>query len=158
MPVITENSKVISNISRLLKFCLLTGIPVITTEQEKLGDTVQEIRQGLPPHSIVPKVHFDSFSCEEFAHRIKKLRRKTLILAGVEAHICVAQTALNALPSYRVQVVSDAISSRTRDNRDVALERLRGAGVTVTSTEMFIYEILRKAGTDEFKAALPLVK
>jgi len=84
--------------------------------------------------------------------------RKTLILAGVEAHICVAQTALHALPFYNVQIVSDAVSSRLTDNRAVALLRMRDAGATITSTEMFIYEIVQKAGTDEFRSILSLVK
>jgi nicotinamidase-related amidase len=94
----------------------------------------------------------------EFEHNIKRLERKTLILAGVEAHICVAQTALHALPSFKVHVLADAIGSRTIENRDLAIERMRQAGATITSTEMFIYEILQRAGTDNFRAALQLVK
>jgi nicotinamidase-related amidase len=89
---------------------------------------------------------------------VKKIGKKILVLTGVEAHICVAQTALHALSSYDVQVISDAVSSRTADNRSIALLRMRDAGATITSTEMFIYEILQKAGTDEFRAVLPFVK
>ena len=77
---------------------------------------------------------------------------------GVESHICVAQTALSAAARYRVQVVSDAISSRSLHNWVVAVERLRMNGITVTSTEMLMYELLGAAGTPEFKATLPLVK
>jgi isochorismate hydrolase len=76
----------------------------------------------------------------------------------VEAHICVAQTALYAVPEFDVHVVADAISSRSIDNWTVAVERMRARGVTVTSTEMVIYELLQRAGTEEFKAALQLVK
>jgi isochorismate hydrolase len=158
MPVIVQKDKIISNIVRLVKFCSITDIPIVITEQEKLGSTVVEIRNELPPEAVIQKVHFNCFSCEEFAERVKKIGRKTLILTGVEAHICVMQTALHALPFYNVQTVSDAISSRTVENRDVAIERMRDTGVTITSTEMFIYEILQKAGTDEFRSVLSLVK
>lgn len=158
MPVIAGKERILQNIFRLVKFCHLTDIPIVVTEQEKLGNTVVEIKNELSLETAVQKVHFNCFSNEEFADQVDKTGRKVLILAGVEAHICVVQTALHALPSYNVQVVSDAVSSRTMDNRDIALLRMRDAGVTITSTEMFIYEILQKAGTDRFRSVLPLVK
>jgi len=68
------------------------------------------------------------------------------------------QTALYAVPQFKVHVVRDAVSSRTVDNWNAALERMRTSGVTITSTEMVIYELLKRAGTDEFRAALALVK
>jgi nicotinamidase-related amidase len=81
-----------------------------------------------------------------------------LVIAGVESHICVAQTAIYALPDFNVHIISDAVSSRTSKNRHIALERMKQAGAVISSTEMFIYEILQKAGTDAFKATLQLVK
>jgi nicotinamidase-related amidase len=158
MPAIADKESLLSNIVRLVKVCHLTGIPVVVTEQEKLGNTVAEIKNELSAETAVQKVHFNCFSCEDFAERVKKTGRKTLILAGVEAHICVTQTALHALSLYNVQIISDAVSSRLTDNRNVALQRMRDAGATITSTEMFIYEILQKAGTDEFRFVLPLIK
>jgi nicotinamidase-related amidase len=79
-------------------------------------------------------------------------------MAGIEAHICVAQTALHALPHHKVHVISDAISSRLPGNRRVGLDRMAAAGVTVSSTEMFLFELLVEAGTDTFRKVLPLVK
>jgi isochorismate hydrolase len=158
LPVIAGNKSMLQNIIRLTKVCCLTDIPVVVTEQEKLGKTVPEIRKEFSALPAIQKVHFNCFACRDFADQIKQTGRKTLILTGVEAHICVAQTALHALPFYRVQIVSDAVSSRLPDNRNVALQRLRDAGATITSTEMFIYEILQKAGTEEFRSVLPLVK
>jgi nicotinamidase-related amidase len=76
----------------------------------------------------------------------------------VETHICIAQTALHAVLDYIVHVVSDATSSRSVENWRVGLDRMRQAGVVITSTEMVIYELLKRAGTDEFRAVLPLVK
>ncbi|MBP9560706.1 MAG: isochorismatase family protein, partial [Syntrophorhabdaceae bacterium] len=90
--------------------------------------------------------------------QIRASDKKTLILTGVEAHICVIQTALSGLSDYNIHIIEDAISSRTRENKKIAIERMRQAGAIISSTEMFIYEILQKAGTDEFKAILQLVK
>jgi len=158
MPVIAEKEKATDNLVRLLKFAQIIGLPLILTEQEKLGNTLPEIFEAAQLISPIRKLDFNCFSCQEFADQVRRLGRKTLILAGVEAHICVAQTALGALPDYNVHVVSDATSSRSRDNWKVALKRMHQAGVVITSTEMVIYELLQRAGTEEFRAALPLVK
>ena len=158
MPAITGKEQVLDNLVRLSRFAAIVGLPVIVTEQEKLGPLVPQIRELLPAADPVGKVHFDCLSCDEFRLKVEDAGRRTLVLTGAEAHICVAQTALAALPRYNVHVVADAISSRTLENKQVALQRMAQAGSVVTSTEMFIYEILKRAGTDEFKAVLPLVK
>lgn len=158
LPVIHEQAEVVANIAKLVKFAGIAGLPVVVTEQMKLGATVPALAEAGLSEPAIAKISFDCFGCEEFAQKIKALKRKTLVLVGVEAHICVFQTALSALEDFRVQVVGDAVSSRTARNRDLALARLRHAGCVVTSSEMFIYEILRQAGTEEFKATLPLVK
>ncbi len=157
MPAIANSENILRNIIRLIKACHIMGVPVIVTEQENLGNTVAEIKDHLPGKAI-RKIHFNCFSCEYFSEQVKNTGRKTLILTGVEAHICVTQTALAALPFYNVMVVSDAVSSRLMDNKNIALQRLGDAGAVITSTEMFIYEILQKAGTDEFRSILSLVK
>ena len=158
MPAIAEKEKIVSNAVRLAQFCRITGIPVFITEQEKLGGTIAALKNELPHVEPFHKVHFNCFSCDNFDAEIKKTRKKTLILAGVEAHICVAQTALHAIHFYGVHVISDATSSRLMENKKVAIDRMRSTGAIITSTEMFLYEILQKAGTDEFKKVLPLVK
>jgi nicotinamidase-related amidase len=103
-------------------------------------------------------LEFDCFESPAFTDRLSQLKRSTLIISGIEAHICVAQTALHVRSSYSVHVVSDAVSSRSLHNREVALERIRQAGIIVTSAEMVIYELLGKAGTDEFREVLKLMK
>lgn len=158
MPVITERESVLLNVNRLLRVCRLMDIPVIVTEQENLGSTIADPTHKQDGESVIRKIHFNCFSNEYFCERIKKTNRKTLVFAGVEAHICVTQTVLHALPFYNVHVVGDAVSSRIAENRSIALQRMRDAGAVITSTEMFIYEVLEKAGTDEFRAILPLVK
>ncbi len=158
MPVIAEKENVLLNVNRLLRICQLTDIPVVVTEQEKLGCTAVDLSNESAVKAVIRKIHFNCFCNEHFSECIARTGRKTLIIAGVEAHICVTQTVLHALPFYDVHVVSDAVSSRTAENRYVALQRMRDAGAIITSTEMFIYEILERAGTDEFRAILPLIK
>jgi len=158
MPVIAEKEMVTGNLVRLLKLAQIIGLPLILTEQEKLGNTVPDVFEAAQRLSPIRKLDFNCFGCQEFVEQVHRLGRRAIILAGVEAHICVAQTALGALPDHNVHVVSDATSSRSRDNWKVALKRMLQAGVVVTSTEMVIYELLQRAGTDEFRAVLPLVK
>jgi len=158
MPVIAGREVLVQNTLRLVRFSQLLDIPIVITEQEKLGPTLLEIKAEAVSIRPIGKVHFNCFMSEEFERTLQQLERKILILVGVEAHICVTQTALHALQSLKVHIVADAIGSRTADNRNIAIERMRQAGAIITSTEMFIYEVLQRAGTDKFKAALQLVK
>ncbi|MBI4798160.1 MAG: isochorismatase family protein [Desulfarculus sp.] len=158
MRVMSEKDKVAENVLKLVQFAKIIGLPVIFTEQEKLGTTLPGILAEAPGAQPVGKITFDCFANQEFCARLEALKRRTLLLCGVEAHICVAQTALGGLKDYEVQVVSDAISSRSLHNWVIAVERMRACGAVITSTEMAMYELLRQAGTEEFKATLPLVK
>lgn len=158
LPAIAEEEKIVENTLKLVKFASIIGLPILLTEQGNLGETTPEIRVELNNIKPVTKLEFDCFESRAFCERIRQLNRNTLIIAGIEAHICVAQTALHALADHTVHVVSDAISSRSPHNRKIALDRMGKAGVTITSTEMVIYELLEKAGTDQFREALKLVK
>ncbi len=158
MPAISDSETVIDNIVRLLKFSKIIGLPIILTEQQKLGATVSEVKGEIPDVHPISKLAFDCFCQPEFEAAVRKTGRATLILTGVENHVCVAQSALHAMPRYAVHVVSDAVGSRTEDNWRIGLQRMRQAGAVITSTEMLIFELLQQAGTDEFRATLPLVK
>lgn len=158
VPVMADRDNVIRNVIRLARFSYLAGLPVVLTEQQKLGETLPEIREHLAETEPISKLTFNCFGTEAFVDRIRSLNRTTLVLTGIEAHICVSQTALSALSHYKVQVVSDAVSSRTERNREVALRRVERAGAVVTSTEAAIYELLERAGTDLFRETLKLVK
>jgi nicotinamidase-related amidase len=158
MPVLAGADRAAANILRLLKFARIVGLPVIVTEQQKLGPSLAEIRAELGDEEPQIKTEFDCLLNPAFRDRLQRLGRSTLILAGFEAHICVALTALHAAGTHLVHVAGDATASRDPENKAVALERLGRAGVVVTSTEMAIYEILQRAGTDEFRLVLPLVK
>jgi nicotinamidase-related amidase len=107
------------------------------------------------------KVAFSCFGSDVFCSAVKRLpgNRNTLVLCGMESHICVAQTALAALrEGYLVHVASDAVSSRTEWNWRVGLERMRSAGAVISSTEMIMYEALGSAGTSDFKAMLQYIR
>ena len=158
VPIIAGGEDTIKNIIKLVKFAKILAIPIVVTEQQNLGRTVEQIRSETGQIEPISKITFSCFASEEFRNYLHYVNRKTLILTGIESHICVAQTALDAPPEYTVQVVSDGVASRDPRNRDIALDRMRTAGITITSTEMLIYELLKKAGTDEFRATLPLVK
>ena len=158
VPVITGADKAIENVIKLVKLAKILQLPIVLTEQQNLGDTVDEIKSEISEIGPITKITFSCFGLKEFADHISRLNRKTLILTGIESHICVTQTALDAPPEYSIHTVSDAVASRSPHNWEIALDRMRQSDVTITSTEMLMYELLRKAGTDEFRAALPLVK
>ena len=157
-PAMAEKEALRDQVMKLARFSKIVGLPVIITEQEKLGPTLAEIKGELAPAAPVPKVDFNCFGCGAFVKRAQELDKRTLILCGIEAHICVAQTALHAASDYNVHVVADAVGSRAPGNRRIALERMSRSGITITSTEMVIYELLKRAGTDTFKEVLKLVK
>lgn len=159
IPAISGHEGVVKNMALLAKSAAILGLDAVFTEQRNLGATLPELRGALPKAPLVEKITFSCFEDESFMSQLHALAPKTLLLAGVEAHICLTQTALHGLArGYRVQVVADATGSRDPANHQTALSRLSAAGAETTSTEMLIYELLGRAGTDQFRAVLPLVK
>ena len=158
LQAVANKDAVLDNVVRLARFARIIDIPVIITEQQNLGPTVSQVKDELPELSPITKLEFNAFTNDEFAHQLDALGRKTLLIAGLETHICISQTALAATPRFIVHIASDAVSSRSVDNWRIALERMRQNDIIISSTEMIIYELLERAGTDEFKAALKLVK
>lgn len=158
LPFIHNKDKIINNTVRLMRFAKIIGLPILLTEQEKLGATIPEIMTEIPNPDPIKKFEFSTVRHAGFPELVKQLHRKSLVLIGIETHICITQTALQLLPDYTVHVISDAVSSRSPDDWNIALGRMRRSGVVISSTEMVIFELLEKAGTDEFKAVLPLVK
>lgn len=158
LPHVDGCRDVVCNTATLTKFAKLFDIPIIVSEQEKLGPSEPEIMSALEKVDPVAKKVFGCLACEEFRSRLNAFKRKTLLLAGVETHICITQTALQALGKFNVHVISDATSSRDPNNKKIGLERIRQAGGVITSTEMFMYEALGSAEHESFKAVLSLVK
>ena len=163
MPVIVEADRVVKNCVLLLKLSEVLSIPAIVTTQytKGLGPLVPEVGCVSPGTTPLDKTTFGCFGDANFVARLKEVSkgRDTLLAAGVESHVCVAQTVLAALNSgYAVHVAGDATSSRTRENWEAGLHRMDRAGAVLSTTEMMIYELLGKSGTPEFKAMLPLLK
>jgi nicotinamidase-related amidase len=161
LPQIAYKERLIKNIVTLVKFAEIINLPIVWTEQDNLGPTNSEIKDELTKLKPFNKLIFNCFGIKPFEKKLKELKRNTLIITGMETHICVTQTALHALtcePNYTVHIISDAVSSRNVDNWRVGLDRLHTAGAVISSTEMVIFELLRQAGTDEFRATLPMVK
>ncbi len=158
LAVMDGREAILQNALKLAKFARIAGLPVLVTEQEKLGPTVPALSAEIEGFEPVTKLDFDACQVPLFAKRLADLGRETVVVAGIESHICVAQTVLSLLPSYDVHVIADAVGSRAPANKQVALERMRFNGATISSTEMFIYEVLKRAGTEEFKQVLKLVK
>ncbi len=157
-PLMRERELLLENTLRLSRSAEILGLPVVVTEQKKLGPTLPQIMELMPGARPIEKTSFDAFRCKPFRERIESLAPRTIVLAGIEAHICVTQTALHALPGLRVHVISDAVAARLPGNRRVGLDRMSAAGVTVSSTEMFLFELLVEAGTDTFRKVLELIK
>lgn len=158
LAVMHGKEALLENAVKLARFAGIIGLPVLVTKQEKLGPTVSELAAVIADLSPVTKLEFDACRRPEFAGALKGLGRGTVIIAGIESHVCITQTVLHLLSDYRVHVVSDAVSSRTPENKRVALDRMREAGAVISSTEMAMYELLAEAGTDEFRETLKLVK
>jgi nicotinamidase-related amidase len=163
LPPIHERERLVRNAQLLLRLAKIIEVPVIATTQyaSGLGRTVPEIAALLPKTEPVDKLQFGCFANERFCGALKSLpgKRNTLLLCGMETHICVMQTALGALEKgYIVHIASDAVGSRSEWNWKVGLERMQAAGALISSTEMIIYELLGGSGTPAFKAMLPYLK
>jgi len=163
LPAIIEPQRVIRNTLLLLRLAQLLKIPTILTCQspKALGPIIPEITQLAPGVEPIQKTSFGCFGEPDFLRRLKQRapQATSLLVAGVECHICVMQTVLGALEAgYLVHVAADATSSRTQENRQIGLKRMERAGAVVSSTEMIVYELLAKSNTPEFKALLPFLK
>jgi nicotinamidase-related amidase len=161
LPAIFEKARVLQNTLRLVQGAAILQVPIFATEQYRkgLGPTVPEIATAIPGFAPLEKLAFSACGAAPFLPALKQKKVSQAILCGIEAHVCVSQTCLDLLDeSFRVFVVADAISSRTPENYQIGLDRMRAAGAVIASTEMVLFELLEQAGTPEFKQILPLVK
>jgi nicotinamidase-related amidase len=150
-----RNLKVLGAAARRL------GLPILVTEQypKGLGHTLPEVREALGPVEPLSKVTFSGWSVEGFTDRLRQQGVRAVVLAGVEAHVCVLMTALDLLAGgFAVHVPWDATASRTRANWEFGLALLRTEGIVVTSTETVVFQLLGQADTDDFRALAPLLK
>jgi nicotinamidase-related amidase len=163
LPPIWEKERLVRNVQLLIRMAGILKIPALVTTQyaKGLGNTVPDIASLLPGSPPIDKLMFSCFGSDVFCSLLKRLPgpRTTVLLCGMETHICVMQTAMGALrEGYLVHVASDAVSSRAELNWRVGLDRMRAAGAIVSSTEMMIYELLRSSGAPAFRELLPYLK
>jgi nicotinamidase-related amidase len=162
VPAIQNAETVVANVKNLLRLAQALSLKTLVTTQYRkgLGDTIPEVAELLGDTPL-DKICFGCLNDEPFRDELAKALPPggTVLLAGVEAHICVMQTALGALTAgYQVHVASDATGSRATANADLGLQRMRDAGAVISSTEMAIYELLRDSRRPEFKQMLPYLK
>lgn len=152
----------LAGIEVLLRAAGELAVPVVATEQypKGLGETLPEVREWMPGSATT--VVKESFSCCDeaaFTDAIGAAGRSQLVLVGMEAHVCVLQTAVQLREAgYTVVVAADAVCSRSTENKTNALERLRMEGVVVASVESVLFEWLRRAGTDAFRSLSKLIR
>ena len=158
-PAVLEFDRVAANVATLVRGARLLGLPVLVTEQYPagLGGTVPEVAEHLEGVPRMEKVAFSALEADGFPTALDV--RDQVLLCGIETHVCVNQTAEDLLTTGRgVHVVSDAVTSRTAANRDLGLHKMERSGAYVTSVETALFELLRGAGSPEFKEIQKLVK
>ena len=160
MNVMPRRAELIAAMQRLIGSARILQIPIVVTAQyiKGIGPVCAEIAEAAQGVTPIEKMSFSCCGSEEFMRTMKDLRRQRIILCGIEAHVCVQQTAIDLMKDYFVYVAADAIGSRHRHDHKVAVERLRDCGAVITTVESAVFELLRQAGTDEFKKILPLFK
>jgi len=160
IPFVQNREQIVMNIQLLVEAAKIFSIPVVVTRQysKGLGNIVSPLKESMTEyaHFIPDKLSFDCFQSDTFTDA---LTGATMIICGVETHICVAQTVLSALGAdYIVHVAADAVSSRSKIDWEIGLNRMERTGAIISSTEMIVYELLREAGSPEFKALLPFLR
>ena len=160
VPAMQAPARTIRNARTLMACAQEMGVPMVMTEQYPagLGQTVPELKPA-PGTAVLSKMHFSCMEDADFAEHFRGLGRKQAVLAGMEAHVCVLQTAASLIEEgYEVFVVSDATASRTLESEQACIARLSAAGAGIATTEMVAFEWLGRAGTAAFKKLLPLIK
>jgi nicotinamidase-related amidase len=160
-PAVFKSDRVIKNTGKLIRACKHLGVPVVHTEQypKGLGRTVDELKELIREETPFEKLSFSCCGNDDFMKRLRTLGRNDILVAGMETHVCVYQTCVELIEfGYNVHLVTDAISSRSEENRTLGIRCIERAGAVLTSTEMAIFELLRVAEGETFKAISKIVK
>jgi nicotinamidase-related amidase len=161
MASMPHRAETLAGIEKLVRAARLLHFPALVTLQypKGLGPICAELAEATAGLPTFEKLSFSCCGNDQFRHTIKDLRRPRIILCGVETHVCVQQTAIDLMDgTHSVSVCADAVCSRRDRDRDVALDRLRDCGAIITTVEAAVFEMLKAAGTDQFKACMPLWK
>jgi len=158
--VMHESEKLVANVSTLARAAGILDVPTIWCQQypKALGKTPKAITKHLSSDSI-DKMSFSCALSEEFTTKLSSLGVSDIILCGIETHVCVYQTARDlSRKGYNVEIVSDAVSSRTLENKQIAIERMRSEDITISSLEMTLFDLLGSADNPRFKEVAKLIK
>jgi nicotinamidase-related amidase len=156
-----NKDRLFKNLQKIIKGIQTLKIPILWVEQnpEGLGATIPEVADLLPDIIPIKKMSFSGCRNTEFMKALKAENRNQILIVGIETHVCVYQTAVDLVNlDYDVQVVTDAVSSRTAENKNVGLQRMRDAGVKLTSVEMALFELIGIAEGRQFKEIIKIVK
>lgn len=159
--IVNESEKLISNLEKIIRGGQILELPIIWVEQnpQGLGATVPELAGLLKNQQSLEKYSFNAMDNESFKQAIIDSGRKQWLVCGIEAHICVYQTVLGLLShNFEVEIVADCISSRAKENIDLALKKLQHKGANVTTVEMCLYELVKSSKSEVFKEILNLIK
>ena len=159
--IVHEREELFRNLQILIAGAKILGLPILWLEQypQGLGPTVPEVAELLEGEQPLEKLCFSACGQEHFPEKLRESGRRQVLIAGIETHVCVYQTARDLLDrGYHVEVVADAVSSRHVENKEIALRRIHGEGAAVTSVEMALFELLRTAEAKQFKEIARLVK
>jgi len=149
------------NVRILLAGLRILEIPLMVTEQnpQRLGPTIPEVAGLVPDLTPISKMCFSCCDTAAFMTALERVNRRHILLAGIEAHVCIYQTAADLIArGYTVEVVVDCISSRTAENKAIALEKLKAAGAQITSAETVLFELLKTAESPKFREIVKIVK
>jgi nicotinamidase-related amidase len=161
VPAMAAPATLLANCRLLLKAASRLDVPVIASEQypKGLGPTVAGLRELLPPEAVLPKTAFACGADAELAARLSRSGRRQIVVAGIEAHVCVLQTALGLeVAGFTPFVVADATTSRAPESKAVAIDRLLANRIEVVTAEMVVFEWLGRAATDEFRELSRLIR
>lgn len=159
--VMLNSEDLIQNAIKLIEGFKILGSPIFVTEQypKGLGETEQRIKEALKNVIPIQKMTFSCYGAGDLFEILNYRKIKRVVVAGIESHVCVQQTALDLLANnFQVSLAADACSSRKEIDYSMALERMRKAGVIVTTTEAILFELLNVCGTEEFKKISIIVK
>lgn len=160
--LMTDSAQLHQQLGTLIQGAQLFELPILWLEQlpDKLGATSAQLQTLLAKSSQpIAKQHFSGWHCEQFRHALQQTGRKQVLLAGIEAHICIYQTASDLLAQgYDVHLVVDGMSSRTIENKQVGIEMMRNKGACITNVESLLFELQREAQGERFKALIKLIK
>ena len=161
MPVMSDTARLEEKTIKLIKGLNALGIPGLVTQQytKGIGETIPSIAEALGEFEYIEKNSFSCMANDEFVSRLEALGKKDIIVCGIEAHICVQQTVLQLLEAgYNVYLVQDCVGSRKENDKNIACQRMAAAGAVVTTYEAVLYELLKGAKAEGFKAVSAIVK